>query len=292
MRCPSGHVFLLLALILSQTVSSQVRSSIIVDGIKRTYILYKPQGLPEHAPLVFVFHGYTGDAEGTMREFGMNAVADKQGFAVCYPQGLVDSKGNTFWQVGYSFHEDQKVDDVKFILTLATELHTKQHMEKGNTFITGISNGGDLCNLLICRTSGVFKAAAPLLGCIMKVNLESCAKSKPMPVLLLNGMKDDITYWSGDMIDSQGYGPYLSTPDMQAHHITRNQCIRVSSDTLVGDPQKPDDFTYREKFVNSRTGNQVWTYAVKNGRHGIPAYLDMANTVWSFFSLYVQGQRR
>ena len=67
-------------------------------GVERTYRLHLPANLPDNAPLVIVLHGYGGDANP--EAFGMNATADRHGFAVCYPQGERDSRGKRGWNVG------------------------------------------------------------------------------------------------------------------------------------------------------------------------------------------------
>lgn len=255
--------------------------------MQRDYIVYLPKGLPRNAPLVVALHGYTGNAKGMMADFELNEVADKNGFAVCYPLGLINQKGNSFWQVGYSFHKEQQVNDVKFICSLTSLLQSKYKLSKRNAFITGISNGGDLCNTLICKTSGIFKAAAPLLGCIMKDLFDSCNHLKPLPVLLMNGLKDEITFWAGDMKDEQGYGPYLPTKAILDFHTANNGCTIAKRDTLMGNALVKDDYVVREQFKNSSTTNQVWMYTVKNGGHSIPTYIHMSDEVWHFFSLYL-----
>ena len=52
------------------------------DKIDREYLLYTPTNLEDNAPLVFVFHGYGGDATGIMDYSEMNTIADENGFAV------------------------------------------------------------------------------------------------------------------------------------------------------------------------------------------------------------------
>ena len=287
MKIGSCLLFFIFLLLLFLDSTSQDHQQIRVDDIQRDYIVYLPKNLPNNAPLVFAFHGYTGNAQDMMTDFGMNEIADKNGFAVCYPQGLIDQKGNSFWQVGYSFHKEQRVNDVKFICSLASVLQKQYKLSKQHTYITGISNGGDLCNMLICKTSGIFKAAAPLLGCIMKVIFDSCSNSKPFPVLLLNGLKDETTYWAGDMKDEQGYGPYLPTKAMLDFHVAKNGCTISTKDTLMGNAQIKDDFIVREKHKNNSNANQVWIYTVQNGGHSIPKYINMAGDVWRFFSLYL-----
>ena len=92
------------------------------DGITRQYIYYEPTELNEQLPLVFVMHGFTGDANDIKNYSKMNDFADQYGFAVCYPRGTVDSGGNRFWNVGYAFHQNETVNDVGFLTELAVYL--------------------------------------------------------------------------------------------------------------------------------------------------------------------------
>ena len=281
------YIILFAFIIQAGILKAQIKNTIRFENYKREYILYLPKNLPPDAPLVFVFHGYTGTAAGTMKSFGLNKVADKNGFAVCYPQGLKDQQGKTFWQVGYSFHKKLKVDDLKFICFLASTLQAKYHVSKSNTFITGISNGGDLCNLLICKTTGLFKAAALIVGCIMKDIYDSCSNAAPVPLLMLNGTKDSITHWAGDMKDLQGYGPYLPTEMMLDFRIAQNGVTLSKTDTLFSQKPKDDSYIVKAKYSNKDSKNQVLMYRVINGGHDYPPYINMAEEIWRFFSDYV-----
>jgi len=148
----------------SNSSSTLKKLNIEVEGKKREYILYIPKGLPSNSPLVIALHGYTDNANSFMNYTGLNLVADKNGFAVCYPQGLVDSSGNTFWQVGYSFHRNEKVNDVKFLTILTKHLQSEYGFNPNETFATGMSNGGDMCIMLACKKPDLFKAVAPVVG--------------------------------------------------------------------------------------------------------------------------------
>ena len=108
------------------------------NGLNREYIYYAPANIQPDAPLVFVAHGFTGSAQGIMNYCGMNAVADQNGFAVCYPQGTSDSWGDNFWNVGYDFHSGVNVDDVGFIVSLASYLQSTYQLSTVNTFFTGM----------------------------------------------------------------------------------------------------------------------------------------------------------
>ena len=104
------------------------------NGENRQYIYYQPDNLEDNAPLVFVMHGYTSDASVIKNYSGMNDLADEEGFAVCYPRGTVDNYGNRFWNVGYTFHPNETVDDVDFLKELANYLQTENNLSTTNTF--------------------------------------------------------------------------------------------------------------------------------------------------------------
>ena len=112
------------------------------QGLEREYYLYRPEGLKAGAPLVIVLHGYGGSAQNGKK--AMMDVADRNGFAVCYPQGIKDPKGKPGWNVRYPSQEGMRTDDVKFIIALSKELQKRFSLSAKNTFLTGMSNGGDI----------------------------------------------------------------------------------------------------------------------------------------------------
>lgn len=270
------------------SASKKVRvHKVIIDSIERNYYLHIPKNRKANAPLVFVFHGYSGSALDINCDNKFNQIANQNGFVVCYPQGLKDEKGKAFWQVGYNFHKNLKVNDVKFVKILTHSLQNKYNLSKNNVFITGFSNGGDFCNLLSCQTEGVFKAAAPIISCFMKEFYDQCEQAKAIPTFMLNGTHDQITNWDGDMTNQQGYGPYIPTVDMidfrtrQINYDTRQQ------DTLFSNSAIDKTLIAIDRYKNSKTNNQVWMYKIINGGHGHPTYLDLEKEIWTFFSLYL-----
>ncbi|MFM7679108.1 MAG: alpha/beta hydrolase family esterase, partial [Roseiflexaceae bacterium] len=121
------------------------------DGLQREYLIHIPDQVVVNAPLVFVLHGFTDDATGIRATTQMDAVADRYGFAVVYPRGTLDRDGRRFWQVGYDFHAGETVDDVGFLVALAQHLQHRYHLSATHTFMTGMSNGGDMAFVMACR---------------------------------------------------------------------------------------------------------------------------------------------
>ena len=135
-------------------------------GVEREYYLYTPAGLAPGSPLVICLHGYTGSAAGG--KVALMDVADRHGFAVCYPQGLRDPKGKTGWNVGYPPQEGMKTDDVDFVVKLVRHLQKEYGFSRENTFLTGMSNGGEMCYLFAQKRPETFKAIASIAGLTLK----------------------------------------------------------------------------------------------------------------------------
>ncbi len=272
-------------------MQGEIASTIQVDGINREYILYLPKNLPFNSPLVFVFHGFTDNASSMMNWSRMNAVADKNKFAVCYPQGLKDPEGRTFWEVGYSFTKNQNVDDVKFITNLASYLQNTYRLSSENTFATGMSNGAEMCIVLGCKAPEVFKAVAPVCGCFMKSTFDSIKFNRPVSIFMINGTNDKTTSWEGDLEGMQGWGAYLPIRSTFDFFVTKSGSKQVTIDTLVDVNKLDGSFVVSEKHTNGLNDNQVWLYTVVNGDHDWPGSsgnmdFDASNEVWFFFSQF------
>jgi polyhydroxybutyrate depolymerase len=266
------------------------RLNIEIDGKKREYIIYIPNGLASNSPLIIALHGYTDNDSAFMNYTELNKVADKNGFAVCYPQGLTDSSGKTFWQVGYSFHRNEDVDDVSFLSTLTKHLQTVYGFNKDRTFVTGMSNGGDMCILLACKRPDLFKAAAPVVGCMMKVVYDSCSSSTPIPVFMINGTEDKITWWDGDLNDKQHYGAYLPVLTTFDFFVMKNKCTNLLSDTIPDSNTRDSSYIITNKYIGGINGNQVWLWTVVKGGHdwiGKEGNFDLnaSEEIWNFFKL-------
>ena len=67
----------------------------LFEGRERDALLFVPDTLaPGTAvPLIFNYHGYTSSAEGQRTSSGMNEYAEREGFAVIYPNGLGVGQG-------------------------------------------------------------------------------------------------------------------------------------------------------------------------------------------------------
>ena len=260
-------------------------------GINREYILYIPESIQPEAPLVFVFHGYTGSASEIMSYSGFNSIADENGFAVCYPQGMIDNDGNTFFNVGYSFHFNEVVDDVGFAVSLAGHLQSEFNLSPANTFSTGMSNGGDLSYLLACEASTIFRAVGPISGIMMQWIYDSCEPENSIPLLEIHGTNDNISFWDGDLEDNGDWGAYIGVNTAIQFWSEINNCEIIFMDTLDNVNTFDGSYVVTEKHLSGINDNEVWLYRVVNGGHDWPgAYGNMdinaSQVIWDFFNKF------
>ena len=233
-----------------------------MNGETRQYILHRPDGLQENSPLVFVLHGLGGSASGIREYSRMDKVADENGFAVCYPQGTGGSedtkytkKGTHFWNVGYEVHKNETVDDVEFITSLAMFLQEKYNLDSEKTFCTGMSNGGDMSYLLGCAAPDIFKAIAPITGCMMKWIYDSCNENDPVPVFHVHGTADHTTYYDGDEENRDEWGAYMGVERTINLWIERNECSNTSVDTLPDIDKNDGSIVIAQKNTGGKNNN-------------------------------------
>ena len=248
------------------------------EGLVRQYYLYEPDLLEENAPLVFVMHGYGGSANGIISYSGMNTIADQHGFAVCYPNGTIDESGNRFWNVGYNMHQNETVDDVDFLSSLAQYLQEEYNLNSQNTFSTGMSNGGDISYMLACQAPHIFSAIAPVAGCMMTWIFDSCDSPQSIPVLEIHGTNDNVTWWEGDPNDLGGWGPYIGAEEAIDFWADINVCTSSEDIPLT------NTNTIHHRYFDCSDNTEVWLYEVVGGGHDWPGY--SSQEIWSFFSQY------
>ncbi|MEV8512186.1 PHB depolymerase family esterase [Dactylosporangium sp. NPDC051484] len=166
--------------------------SITVGGKKRTFRLYRPAKLSmsKPVPLVVMLHGAFGDGRQAEMAYGWNAMADRQGFVVAYPDGLLRT-----WVVsddccGPGAHDG--VNDVAFIDAMVTTVSDALPVDPARIYATGMSNGGMLAYRLACETT---RFAA--IGVVAGKLLGQCPSPRPISVIHVHGTGDDVVPYDG-----------------------------------------------------------------------------------------------
>lgn len=261
------------------------------NGLQRQYVYYQPAELNEYRPLLVVLHGFTSDEEKIMDYSKFNELADLNGFGVLYPQGSLDNDSNTYWNVGYSFHKDIQTDDVDFIIQLTELIKSKYHLSSSNTFLTGMSNGGEMCYKMACEQPNAFKAIAPVAGMMLHTFYEQ-AQNKPVPVFATFGTADDVTRYEGDSANMDGWGAYQAIEKSINYWVNVNSCKSRTVEILPGPSAADSSYIIKTHYQSTQGGSDVLFYKVVNGGHDWPGAwgnkdLQISQEIWSFFNVYV-----
>ena len=260
------------------------------QGLEREYYLYRPEGLKSGAPLVIVLHGYGGSALKGKK--AMMDVADKNGFAVCYPQGIKDPKGKPGWNVRYPSQEGMKTDDVKFLIALSKELQKKFDLSPKNTFLTGMSNGGDIIYLIAMRAPKAFKAMASIAGLQFNWMETEYSYKHPLPFMEVHGTQDRTSEWLGDPGNKGGWGAYIPVPAAVSRIIAVNGCTEEYVTELPRREGRNQVTLYQFKAgkpaVKGGRPTEVWLYKVEGGGHSwSDKDMDTCSEIWRFFSQWI-----
>ena len=300
------RLIILLSLFHSSLLVSDQRM-VIHEGVEREYIIHVPENLTEDFPIVFVIHGYTGSAEGIAAYTGMNSIAEREGFIAVYPQGTIDSNGNTFFNVGYEFNDDSPINDVSFIRELVRSISQEFNLKRKKAFATGMSNGGDMSYLLACTSSDLFKAVAPVAGVLMKGLKDSCELSSPVPIFEIHGTADKISLFEGDLNNEGGWGAYYDLPSTIDFFAERYQLTNKSVKQMISKESGADYDIFFERHWTDDLEEEVWMYRIEDGRHVWPGIkfdwwdnplawfyfgsgnedINASEEVWAFFKKYL-----
>jgi len=140
------------------------------DGRTRTALVHVPDtvaGETRPIPVVLNFHGGGGNARAHRDYVSMDALADREGFIVVYPNGTgrLEEKLLT-WNAGLccGYAMTEKVDDVGFVRALLAALAQRAPIDTARVYATGLSNGAMLSYRLAAQLSDRIAAVAPVAG--------------------------------------------------------------------------------------------------------------------------------
>ena len=263
--------------------------SLLYEGSVRYHYLFIPPSLLPERPLVVMLHGYGGKAEGYRPE--MLTAAREEGFAGCIPQGLKAPNGKTGWYVGYPAQEGMRTDDDAFVCHLAREVARKHGLR--TLFLTGMSNGGEMCYLIGRKEPRTFRAIASVAGLTMKWVADSVAFHGPVPFMEIHGTADKTSRWEGDLEGQGGWGAYLPVEDAVAAWVKENGCTPCAPEPL---PLLHEDshpvVLHRWEGGTPANGlaTEVLLYEVQGGKHSWALKdMDTCRVILQFFRRWLNA---
>ena len=179
---------------------------------QRTFWLHVPARYnPAHAvPLVLAFHGSNGTAPGMQAGSGLSGLADRDGFLVAYPQGLVQDhgKGPAGWDVsGPRDPFADGIDDGLFVSDVLTAVQAGYCVDPRRIAATGMSNGGGLAGYLACVLAARIAVFVPVEGEFNQIP-GGCHPAHPAAILDVHVTADPVAPYAG--VPSRGSPDYYA----------------------------------------------------------------------------------
>jgi polyhydroxybutyrate depolymerase len=247
--------------------AGEITRTLTHGGRERSYILYAPASLDwsQPLPLVFVFHGGSGNAQNAINMTEFNQVADQNSFLVVYPNGTSRLSDNILltWNGGgcCAYAQENNVDDVGFVRAIAADLQTLAKIDPQRIYATGMSNGGILSHRLGCEAADLFAAIAPVAGTL---NFASCVPSQPISVLMFHGTADQHLPYDGGVGSESLIGVDFASVQESVDFWTRfNGCI------LQPQTDSFDDIQH-QVWSGCKDGTSVELYTILGGGHAWP----------------------
>ena len=199
--------------------------NLAVDGRDRIVVVHVPGGYrpTTRTALVLNMHGSGSTAAEQQFLTGMDATADREGFIVAYPQGLIPSGRGYDWNIpglplyGGASPPVGAANDVTFLTQLVPVLEARFCIDPHRVFATGFSGGGRMASQLACAAPGVFAAVAPVAGLRLP---NPCPSPRAVPVIAFHGTDDHVDPFDGH---GQAYWTY-SVPAAARRWAAHNRC--------------------------------------------------------------------
>ena len=167
---------------------------------------YVPAGLPPGAPLVVALHGCDQDAKKYSNETGWSALADRHRFAVLYPETGISNNPFKCWNWFRPGDQARGSGEALSVKQMVDAMIAAHHIDPKRVFVTGLSAGGAMTNVLLAVYPDVFAGGAPMAGVAY-----GCASNAMAAVGCMDGSRTlgEQQQFDAVMEGSAGYsGPY------------------------------------------------------------------------------------
>jgi len=234
-----------------------------VPGAPLDTILRVPadvRGTP--APLVLALHFATGSGAQMEQVTRLTPEARRSGFVVAYPSATAGG----VWA---------GADEIGAVTQTLAAIERSACIDPARIYLTGISNGGGMANLLACRFPGRFAGVVLFAPAVSGIG--DCRPSRPISMLEIHGSGDPLV-------------PYGPIPAFVAAWAKLDGCAPGPRSSRV------TAAVTRQRWHGCRGGAAVEHLRLAGGRHIelLPelrtAGVDPARTAWRFLASHrLQG---
>ena len=150
------------------------------------------------APVILALHGGGGSADQFARSSGLSTPANRQGYAVIYPEGT--GRAGT-WNGGYCCGSAarNRVDDMAFLDAVIADATARFRLNPRRVYITGMSNGAIMAETYAALRPDRIRAVAGVAGTMDTARVTPTGR---VPLLHIHGTADSMVPYAGGQGDT------------------------------------------------------------------------------------------
>jgi poly(3-hydroxybutyrate) depolymerase len=204
--------------------------------------------------LVLVLHGCTQTAKSIGNATGWNKLADSLGFIVLYPeQRMLNNVSKCFnFFIGIKAKKDK--GEVASIKNMITHTFNKHNIDQSKVFITGMSAGGGMSNVMLNAYPELFNAGALLAAPPTLLDGLNETSNNVPKIAIIQGDEDNIT------------NPKMGEKVL-AQWIKKNKID--SANFKITDNFKENNLLRIKSFYNSNKELKIVMLNIKNTGHKV-----------------------
>ena len=165
-------------------------------GMERRYVVHVPEVVHNRPAVVLNIHGGGGNALAHQQYVRMDALANREGFLVVYPDGTGPIRERFLtWNAGTCCGLAQ-ADDVGFMRAVLDDLAGRIAYDASRVYATGLSNGAMMSYRLAAELSDRIAAIAPVAGSMVLLRF---AAQRPVPVMHIHSVDDARALYNGGL---------------------------------------------------------------------------------------------
>jgi poly(hydroxyalkanoate) depolymerase family esterase len=132
----------------------------------RKYRLWVPPAIDrrELSPLVMMLHGRGQDAMDLAEICGMDAIAERNGFWVVYPEQTIKANPLRCWNWFDSKHQSREAGEPSILAAIIEEVVSSHNIDSNRVYVAGLSAGVAMAVLLGATYPDLFAAIGVVAG--------------------------------------------------------------------------------------------------------------------------------
>ena len=242
------------------------------QGVERRVVLHN---VGPGRPVVIALHAFSQSVEDLRGAWPMDAVAEREGFAVAYPEAIGLAWSYSAQRPTRFPGTETVVDDLGFIGAVIDRL-IERGADAARIHVAGASRGGLMAWTLACALPQRLASAAPMLSGMTDGQIADCPPARPLPLITIAGTADPVQWYDGAI---QPSFRLLSVPETIEFWRARHGCSGLRSRELphrqAGDPTS----TRRVEWLGCAA--PLHFLRVEGGGHRMPSLAPAEPSPWA-----------